>query len=428
MLTLLECLQFCLIGAMLAIMLLALCYSIAMPAIDRWSKRFFITFFSVLTICLCTYFIDTIIYFQPDLAWAEYDLVFFESLFTSVLFPMPTILILHYCGEKVIDCKLFRAVLFIWGIFISLLIFGHFTNCFYIVAEDNQFIRSEWYPLGLLPLTAVMVLNIIGLIRRRDKLSKRYFVTFMINSVPMAIVVTIHAFVPVYVSLLLAITICALTMYSIIISDQVVQHFRQQREIAEKEREIAHQRASVMVLQMRPHFIYNTMMSIYYLCKQDSDKAQRVTLDFTTYLRKNFTAIAGENTVPFKDELEHARAYLAVEQAQHEDMLCVDYDTPHISFNVPPLTLQPLVENAVKHSLDPDGEPLHIYVKTRLTDDGDEIIVENNGADFSPAEDSEPHIALSNIEQRLKMMCAGKMTITAREGGGTIVKVIIPGK
>jgi LytS/YehU family sensor histidine kinase len=151
-------------------------------------------------------------------------------------------------------------------------------------------------------------------------------------------------------------------------------------------------------------------------------------LDFTTYLRKNFTAIAGENTVPFKDELEHARAYLAVEQAQHEDMLCVDYDTPHISFNVPPLTLQPLVENAVKHSLDPDGEPLHIYVKTRLTDDGDEIIVENNGADFSPAEDSEPHIALSNIEQRLKMMCAGKMTITAREGGGTIVKVITPRK
>ena len=54
-----------------------------------------------------------------------------------------------------------------------------------------------------------------------------------------------------------------------------------------------------MVLQMRPHFIYNTMMTIYCLCKQDADKAQQVTLDFTDYLRNNFSAIASENSVPF---------------------------------------------------------------------------------------------------------------------------------
>ena len=181
-----------------------------------------------------------------------------------------------------------------------------------------------------------------------------------------------------------------------------------------------------MVLQMRPHFIYNTMMSIYYLCKQDADKAQQVTLDFTTYLRKNFTAIAGEELVPFKDELEHTRAYLAVEQAQHEDMLYVEYDTPHVNFSVPPLTLQPLVENAVKHSLDPNGDPLRIYVRTQQTDTDSEIIVENNGLDYQPADDNEPHIALSNIQQRLKMMCKGELTITPREGGGTVVKVSIP--
>ena len=180
------------------------------------------------------------------------------------------------------------------------------------------------------------------------------------------------------------------------------------------------------MLQMRPHFIYNTMMSIYYLCKQDADKAQQVTLDFTTYLRKNFTAIVGENLVPFKDELEHTRAYLAVEQAQHEDMLYVEYDTPHTDFSVPPLTLQPLVENAVKHSLDPNGDPLRIYIKTRKKDEGSEIIVENNGLDYQPSDDNEPHIALSNIKQRLELMCKGEMTIIPRKGGGTIVTVMIP--
>ena len=122
----------------------------------------------------------------------------------------------------------------------------------------------------------------------------------------------------------------------------------------------------------------------------------------------------------------NTRAYLAVEQAQHEDMLFVDYDTPHINFNVPPLTLQPLVENAVKHSLDPNGDPLRIFVKTRQTDFGSEIVVENTGLDYKPGDDSEPHTALSNIQQRLAMMCKGTLMIAPREGGGTVVKVTVP--
>ena len=70
-------------------------------------------------------------------------------------------------------------------------------------------------------------------------------------------------------------------------------------------------------------------------------------------MRKNFTAIAITAPVPFSSELEHARAYLAVEKAQYENSLFVEYDTPHIRFRVPPLTLEPIVENAVKHGRDP---------------------------------------------------------------------------
>jgi LytS/YehU family sensor histidine kinase len=193
-----------------------------------------------------------------------------------------------------------------------------------------------------------------------------------------------------------------------------------------QQQEIANQRTSLLLLQIRRHFIYNTMMSIYYLCKQDPDKAQQVTLDFTTYLRKNFTALASDELIPFSDELEHTRAYLAVEQAQFEDTLFVDYNTPHTDFRLPPLTLQPIAENAVKHGMDPDAEPLHILIRTRQTGSGSEIIVENNGADFEPSDDSEPHIALKNIQQRLAMMCRGELEVTPREGGGTVVKVTIP--
>lgn len=209
-------------------------------------------------------------------------------------------------------------------------------------------------------------------------------------------------------------------MFAIILFDQIEQHMSQQQEIAR-------QRANIMVLQMRPHFICNALMSIYYLCVKNPKKAQQVTLDFTTYLRKNFTAIAGEGTIPFSEELEHTRAYLAIEQVQFEDNLIVEYDTPHKNFRVPPLTLQPIVENSIKHGMKPEYVPLHITIRTRQTDFANEIIVEDNGPGFSPTDNQEPHIALANIRERLKMY-GGKITIHPRTEGGAMVKVTIPDK
>lgn len=414
-----ELVEYCAISAMLVLLLMALGIAVSLPAIDKWSKRFFIVSLSLLMLCVIVCLLDEIFYRNPSFITAERIVVYFEALLISVLMLLPTILLLHYCGESIKDSMLFRTVFSFWVIYFIVLGIGQFTNWFFYVTPENEFFRTPLLPLLILPMVLGMFVNIASLIKRRKKLTTRYYVAFLIYLLPFTAFLTVHAFFDIAPFLFSGVGICALSMCFIIISDQITNNFNQQREIA-------NQRAGVMVLQMRPHFIYNTMMSIYYLCKQDADKAQQVTLDFTTYLRKNFTAVASENAVPFKDELEHTRAYLAVEQAQHEDMLYVDYDTPYTDFKVPPLTLQPLVENAVKHSLDPNGDPLHIYVKTRLTDSGSEIIVENNGIDYQPANDNEPHTALANIQQRLDMMCKGTLKIAPREGGGTVVSVIIP--
>lgn len=127
--------------------------------------------------------------------------------------------------------------------------------------------------------------------------------------------------------------------------------------------------------------------------------------------------------------MEHTRAYLAVEQVQFKDNLCVDYDTPHTQFFVPPLTLQPIVENAVKHGMNQESAPLHVSIRTRRTDFCSEIIVEDKGPGFDPAsaDGKEPHITLANIQQRLKIMCNGEMVTMPHEEGWTVVKVTIPG-
>lgn len=269
------------------------------------------------------------------------------------------------------------------------------------------------------PMISLLILNLCGVIRRRSKLTKKYYAAFLVYSLPIVTTFVVHAVVFFPMLTVFGMVLSTLSMFAIILREQIEQNLNQQREIY-------NQRTSIMVLKMRPHFIYNAMMSIYYLCAKDSKKAQQVTLDFTTYLRKNFTAIASEDTVPFEDELEHTRAYLAIEQVQFEDNLLVEYDTPHINFQLPPLTLQPIVENAVKHGMDPAFAPLCIKIQTRKTNSGSEIIVEDNGTGFDISAELEPNTTLANIQQRLKIMCGGNLDIQTSEGGGTTVTVTIP--
>ena len=406
-------------GALLMMMAAGIALSAFLPALDRWSKRYFITLFSLLLLYVIAMFADTIIYKDPKMAAAEKVIYITEYLFFSVLTLMPILLLLHRCSESIKNSVLFRTVVALWIIFLLIMVFAQFTDFIYYTEENNRYYRGPGYVLLLIPLIVIMILNIAAVFRRHKKLSKKYFIGLLVYLFTMTVAVVMSMLIAVDMMVVFGIALCALTMFGFIISDNMEQYMRQQREIA-------HQRSSVMVLQMRPHFIYNTMMGIYYLCDQDPAKAKQVTLDFTSYLRKNFTAIASEEMIPFNDELEHTRAYLAVEQVQFEDSLFVSFDTPHTMFRVPPLTLQPIVENAVKHGMNESCDPIHISVVTRQTDLSSEIIVNDDGPGFKPTDDDEPHIALNNIRQRLELMCGGTLEVAPREGGGTSVKVTIP--
>ena len=406
-------------GALLAMMLIGIAFSAIMPTLGRWNRRYFLTFFSLLFLYVVVIFIDLILYAGSDTAKAGKALVLIEYLFFSVLTLIPIPFLLHCSGETVKGSAVLRAGVALWVLFWILMLGGQYTDVFYYIAPDHQYTRGSLFPLLMAPLALIMLLTIAALFKRRKQLSNRIFAALLIYLLPTALLIILYMFAPVDIFLSLWMVLCAQTMFGLILTDNIEQFVRQQQEIA-------HQRASVMVLQMRPHFIYNTLMSIYSLCNQDPGKARQVTKDFTDYLRKNFTAVASENLIPFSAELEHTRAYLAVEQAQYEEMLTVDYDTPFIRFRLPSLTLQPIAENAVKHGIDPYAGPLHISIRTRQTSDGCEITVENNGAGFDPAaSNDEPHIALANIRQRLQMMCGGELTIAPRDGGGTVVTMTI---
>ena len=407
------------VGAMFALMVLGLVDAIVPPGMDRWSRRFFTIIFSVLALCMLAYLAEISAYSIPGMLMFEKTAAYFEPLLASITMPMTTIFLLHNCGEDWRRSALFRCVTAFWCIFFVLMSISLPTTWFYYYEPENLYLRGPWYPLLVAPLLVIMVLNLGGIFRRKNRLSNKLYYALLNALVPLTAALFVHLFVSVYLLINIGASITAISMYIIIMQSQIEENLRQQREIAQ-------QRASIMVLQMRPHFIYNTLTSIYYLCDQDAKKARQVTMDFTTYLRKNFTAIVSEEPVPFTEELEHTRAYLAVEQAQFEESISVEYSTPHLTFRVPALTLQPIVENCVKHGRDPDGEPLRIRIQTRKIHSGSEILVQDNGPGYQPEDNDEPHIALKNIRQRLELMCGGEMTISFRDEGGTEVRITIP--
>ena len=424
---------FSIISVALVLNVMGLWFTIVMPGMDYWSKHFFRIYFFILMGCILSSLIAIVLHYFPVSSVVIYFLLHLECLLFSLPLPMLTAYLLHCCSESVRSSKLFQAVLGLWVVYFVMLVIVWVTGGFFSVTSENQPYRGPLYPLLMLPLTAIMLINLLGTIRRRMRLSRKVFLSFVIVLLPMTVSLIVMLFVDATPLFDISFVLSALVMYSFILSDQIEQNLRhqheiarQEREIAGQQREIAHQRASVMVLQMRPHFIYNTLMSIYSLCMFDPEKARKTTLDFTNYLRRNFNAIANDSVIPFSTELEHTSAYLAVEQVQLGNMLIVDWDTPYTQFRLPPLTLQPIVENAIKHGMDLDAEPLHISIRTRNTDSGTHIIVEDNGSGFDPSDDSKPHTTLENIRQRLEMMCGGSLTIKSREDGGTVVTITIP--
>ena len=401
--------------------ILGLILSKAVSYLDRRTRVFFAVFFGLIIAYTASDLMAqvSLVFLGPDHRTLSLVSIFLESLFSSLLMPLLTLYLLHCTGKSWKNNPAAYIVTILWLAYFALLVITQFTTGIYTVTADNVYQRGSLYPVLLVPPILLMITNLCVYIRSREALSARRRKAFACYLIIPLLCMLIQSAAYGLLMIVIGTSAAAMLMFLFILQDQIDLYVRQREENLL-------QRNDIMALQMRPHFIYNTMMSIYYLCKQDADRAQHVILDFTSYLRKNFTAVTKEGMIPFAEEMEHTRAYLSVEQVRFEDKLFVEFDTPHTAFHLPPLTLQPLVENAVKHGLDPEMDPLHITIRTRQTDQGSEIVIEDTGRGFELPEDNEPHIALNNIRERLKIMCGGTLSVSAGREGGTKVTILIP--
>ena len=191
------------------------------------------------------------------------------------------------------------------------------------------------------------------------------------------------------------------------------------------------QQLQIMFSQIQPHFLYNSLTVIQELCHTDPAQAEIATIQFAKYLRRNMDGLQSKTPIPFSEELEHTREYLSLEQMRFEDNLTVRYDIQCESFSLPPLTLQPIVENAVRHGVrgNTDGRG-EVTISSREYPGRYEIVVTDNGPGFNPEElpknSGRSHIGIRNVRERLAGMCGGEMTIRSAPGEGTVVTITLP--
>ena len=191
--------------------------------------------------------------------------------------------------------------------------------------------------------------------------------------------------------------------------------------------QLAESRISTMMSQIRPHFIYNTLGSIEQLCKLDPPKAGELVHNFAKYLRGNFGELDNPKPIPMSKEMEHVHHYISIENVRFPDMT-FSFEMNSEDFNIPALTVQPIVENAIKHGLMklPKGGTIRVVSYETDTDYCISVVDDGVGFDTNALFDDRKHIGLRNIRERLKVMVNGTLDIESTSGVGTTVLIKIP--
>ena len=195
------------------------------------------------------------------------------------------------------------------------------------------------------------------------------------------------------------------------------------------QKELYESRVAIMVSQIQPHFLYNSLSSIAMMCTIDPETAQEATVTFADYLRGNMDSLKQKTPVPFTKELEHLKKYLYIEKLRFGKKLNIVYDIQSDAFVLPQLSVQPLVENAVKHGISRKRGGGTLTIATRETEDSFEVIVSDDGNGFDTTEvknDGRSHIGMDNVRRRIKEMCGGSVRIESKIGEGTVATVVLP--
>lgn len=303
----------------------------------------------------------------------------------------------------------------LYAVFIALDVMNIFNHMFFY-AENGVYMRSKTMILsqGYQFVTFAMVLC-LALFHKKVKVGEK--ISFAVYCLLPLVSIILQNIFPGY----------AIAYLSVFISIEILFLFvnvRKNMQLADEAKKIKDAEVKIMISQIQPHFIYNVLASISTLIPIDPEKAQQGLDHFTDYLRANLSSLSKNGLVNFSDELRHIETYISLEKMRFEDRLEVVYDIQAKDFMVPALSLQPIVENAIKHGILKKIEGGTLTLKTYEDRDAYVVVVSDNGIGFKvDAVKGDDHFGLNNIKYRISSMCKGEVQVESVIDQGTTVTV-----
>lgn len=354
--------------------------------------------------------------------------------FLTDVFACGVITLYTYCMTAYIEDR--KAVSYRYARFIASLccfcvvlsfinIFNEMFICYDETGADHNgplYLLSYCLQLIIPSLTMVLPFLHSDVLRKQEMYMLVLYGAIPVISIPLQL---FWAVTPAY----LALTMMLMLIYTSIHAEQVKRSAEMKKKLVENELSLSESKNALVLSQIQPHFLYNALTSIYRLCDVKPETAKDAISNFSKYLRGNLDSIKQTKTISFADELTHVQAYLTLEKLRYDEYLDIVYDIHATGFFLPPLTVQPLVENAVSHGVSdmPDGGC--VTISTRETDTHYEVQVHDNGMGFDPnvpCKDGRSHVGIQTVRSRLQIMCNGALEIISAPGKGTTAIVRIP--
>ena len=296
-----------------------------------------------------------------------------------------------------------------------------FAPLAFTITEDNMFHRG---PMGFM-CHVLSFIFLIVLVQRSLKTFYHSKKTESVIPIVCCVLVITAAMADTILDADAIISYLTITMVSCAVFYYIWLHLQFVR--AHENSLMAEQRIHIMMSQIQPHFLYNTLSTIQALCLIDPGKAADTVERFGTYLRQNIDSLSQPRLIPIETEIEHTKIYTDIEQLRFPH-ISISYDIQDTGFSLPALTVQPLVENAIRHGVRIRRDGM-ISVVTRKGEGGHIIVIMDNGKGFDVEQAmnaDDTHIGLRNVKERIEKMCGGTLTVDSTEGEGTTITIRIP--
>lgn len=399
--------------------IMALFYS----ANRRYENSHFFWFFVLLLLYALFHFFG--LYYREKPGSINHIILVISFFWVYVLPPLLAYVTTYYLVNR---CRIPYATRFkrtqmlIIDIHILMVLISQFNGMYYYVDQNNFYHHGHLYPLAYAGTLLIIIMDEAILIKYRDRLSHKEVIALSFFLLAPLASIIIQMFFPGIYFLAFTSVVAGIVMYIFILIDQQDRYNQQKVENAQI-------KASLLLGQMQPHFIFNSLMSIQDLCYSDPKMAARSIEDFAVYLRKNMETIAKQEMVSFDKELEFINEYIKLEKADKDRVFEVEYDLKVRNFLIPTLTLQPIVENAINHgALSRHDHQGKVIISSEELHDRIIVRVRDNGIlSVSKTSDQIRHwgIALENIRKRIDYYCNGEVNLVSDENG-TTVDIIIP--